>query len=219
MPLVYSAVARGSVILAEYSVFAGNFPQVAKDCLDKSKNADGKYTYTIDNHTFCFLHDHDFTYVSVADEATGRAIPTAFLDKAREEFLAKYSEKGKTASAGNLTKSFGPKLKALMEHVLQYPEEYSKISSVQKKVDEVKGIMQENIEKVLSRGEALDNLVDKTDNLMHEADRFAKTGRSLRRKMWWQNMKMKLVLAMVVILVGIIIFLLVCFSGHNCLKH
>jgi hypothetical protein len=35
-------------------------------------------------------------------------------------------------------------------------------------VDEVKNIMSENIEKVLSRGEKLDLLVDKTDNLMFE---------------------------------------------------
>lgn len=35
-------------------------------------------------------------------------------------------------------------------------------------MDEVKNIMSDNIEKVLSRGEKLDLLVDKTDNLMFE---------------------------------------------------
>ncbi len=39
---------------------------------------------------------------------------------------------------------------------------------MQKRVDEVKAVMADNIEKVLSRGEKLDLLVDKTDNLMHE---------------------------------------------------
>jgi hypothetical protein len=39
---------------------------------------------------------------------------------------------------------------------------------VQRKVDEVKNIMTDNIESVLSRGEKLDVLVDKTDNLMFE---------------------------------------------------
>lgn len=38
-------------------------------------------------------------------------------------------------------------------------------------VDEVKNIMSDNIEKVLSRGEKLDLLVDKTDNLMFEVRR------------------------------------------------
>ena len=44
---------------------------------------------------------------------------------------------------------------------------------------------------MLARGEKLDLLVDKTDGLMSEADRFIKSGRALRRKMWWNNCKMK----------------------------
>lgn len=51
-----------------------------------------------------------------------------------------------------------------------------------------------------------------------QADRFQRTGRTLRRKMWWQNCKMKIVVAFAVILLAVIIFLLVCFSGGNCLK-
>ena len=43
-------------------------------------------------------------------------------------------------------------------------------------VDEVKAVMSDNIEKVLQRGEKLDTLVDKTDNLMSEADRCARGG-------------------------------------------
>jgi vesicle-associated membrane protein 72 len=35
-------------------------------------------------------------------------------------------------------------------------------------VEEVKNIMGDNIEKVLARGEQLDLLVDKTDNLLFE---------------------------------------------------
>lgn len=42
-------------------------------------------------------------------------------------------------------------------------------ASERAQVDEVKNIMSENIEKVLNRGEKLDMLVDKTDNLMFEA--------------------------------------------------
>jgi hypothetical protein len=39
-------------------------------------------------------------------------------------------------------------------------------------VDEVKGIMSDNIEKVLARGEKLELLVDKTDNLMFEVSQY-----------------------------------------------
>lgn len=35
-------------------------------------------------------------YIVVTDEATGRTIPNAFLDKLKEEFITKYADKGKT---------------------------------------------------------------------------------------------------------------------------
>jgi hypothetical protein len=43
----------------------------------------------------------------VADEEYGRQIPFAFLERVRDEFQAKYAEKGKTAAVHSLDKSFG----------------------------------------------------------------------------------------------------------------
>ncbi|KAH7570512.1 hypothetical protein JRO89_XS05G0122700 [Xanthoceras sorbifolium] len=44
-------------------------------------------------------------------------------------------------------------------------EEVSKLAKVKAQVSEVKGVMMENIEKVLDRGEKSELLVDKTENL------------------------------------------------------
>ena len=46
-----------------------------------------------------------------------------------------------------------------------------------------------------------------------QADRFVKSGRALRRKMWWNNCKMKVVMAGVVVMVLFILVLLICFSA------
>lgn len=42
----------------------------------------------------------------VTDEATGRTIPNAFLDKLKEEFLVKYADKGRTVEELGLS-NFG----------------------------------------------------------------------------------------------------------------
>lgn len=70
---------------------------------------------------------------------------------------------------------------------------------------------------MLERGEKIELLVDKTDNLRFQADKFHKTGRQLRNKMWWQSMKMKIIILVIVLLIAVIIFCSVCFSGGNCL--
>lgn len=50
-----------------------------------------------------------------------------------------------------------------------------------------------------------------------QADKFHKTGRQLRSRMWWQNMKMKLIVVFILILIAVIIFCAVCFSGKSCI--
>lgn len=46
-------------------------------------------------------------YLVVADDAYGRTIPSAFLDKMEGEFATKYSDKAASAKEGGLTSSYG----------------------------------------------------------------------------------------------------------------
>ena len=69
----------------------------------------------------------------------------------------------------------------------------------------------DNIEKVLDRGEKIEVLVDKTEALRFQADNFHKQGRALRNRMWWNNLKMKLILLVFVIGVRDYYFLRVLF--------
>lgn len=223
MPLIYSFVAKSGgggepIVLADYTAYTGNFGVVAIQALQKgAQGNNAKFTYSCDGHTFNYSSSQGYTFLAVADEQFGRQVPFAFLEKVKEEFFAKWQDKAQTAIAHSMDKNFGPRLKYWMEYCETHPEELSKVAAVQKKVDEVKNIMVENIEKVLERGEKIELLVDKTDNLRFQADKFHKTGRQLRSRMWWQNFKMKIIIAAIIILIAIIIFCSVCFSGGNCL--
>ncbi len=64
--------------------------------------------------------------------------------------------------------------------------------------------MRENINKVSQRGERLDSLQDKTDNLAVSAQGFRRGANRVRKAMWYKDMKMR-----VCIIVGIILLLLV----------
>ncbi|CAJ0943075.1 unnamed protein product [Ranitomeya imitator] len=66
---------------------------------------------------------------------------------------------------------------------------YLSISSVQNQVDEVIDVMQENITKVIERGERLDELQDKSESLSDNATAFSSRARQLRRQMWWRECK------------------------------
>ncbi|GMH10363.1 hypothetical protein Nepgr_012204 [Nepenthes gracilis] len=213
--LIYSFVARGTVILAEYTEFTGNFTSIASQCLQKLPATNNKFTYNCDGHTFNFLVSDGFTYCVVAVESVGRQLPMAFLERVKDDFNKRYSGgKAATALANSLNKDFGPKLKEHMQYCVDHPEEMSKLGKLQAQISEVKGVMMENIEKVLDRGEKIELLVDKTDNLRNQAQEFRQQGTMVRRKMWLQNMKIKLIVLGIIIALILIIVLSVCHGFH-----
>jgi vesicle-associated membrane protein 4 len=64
--------------------------------------------------------------------------------------------------------------------------------------------MRENINKVSQRGERLDSLQDKTDNLAVSAQGFRRGANRVRKQMWWKDMKMRMC-----IIVGLIVLIVV----------
>lgn len=84
------------------------------------------------------------------------------------------------------------------------------MGNVQRDIESVRGIMTENIERVLERGERIDLLVDKTDRLGVGAHDFRVRSRGLKRQMWWKNVKLMVLLGVVVV------FLVYLFVGFGC---
>ncbi|XP_059307757.1 vesicle-associated membrane protein 727 [Lycium ferocissimum] len=234
--LIYSFVARGTVVLAEHTPYSGNFSTIAVQCLQKLPSNSSKYTYSCDGHTFNFLIDSGFVFLVVADEPTGRSVPFVFLERVKDDFKKRYGSSIKNdgdphpladddeeddlfgnrfSIAYNLDREFGPRLKEHMEYCMNHPDEMSKLSKLKAQITEVKGIMMDNIEKVLDRGEKIELLVDKTENLQFQADSFQRQGRQLRRKMWFQNLQMKLMVGGAILFFIIIVWLFAC-GGFKC---
>ncbi|XP_057424651.1 vesicle-associated membrane protein 727 [Lotus japonicus] len=233
--LIYSFVAKGTVVLAEHTQYTGNFSTIAVQCLQKLPSNSSKYTYSCDGHTFNFLLDNGFVFLVVADESVGRSVPFVFLERVKDDFMQRYGASIKNASdhpladddddddlfedrfsiAYNLDREFGPALKEHMQYCLNHPEEMSKLSKLKAQITEVKGIMMDNIEKVLDRGEKIELLVDKTESLQFQADSFQRQGRQLRRKMWLQNLQMKLMVGGGILILVIILWVIAC-GGFKC---
>ncbi|GFY85106.1 vesicle-associated membrane protein 724 [Actinidia rufa] len=189
---IYSFVARGTMVLAEYTEFTGNFPAIATHCLQRLPSANNKFTYNCDHHTFNFLVEDGYAYCVVAKESVGKQISIAFLERVKADFKKRYGGgKADTAVAKSLNKEFGPIMKDHMQYIIDHAEEIEKLLKVKAQVSEVKSIMLENIDKAIDRGEHLTILSDKAQDLRDSAQEFKKQGTQIRRKMWYQNMKIK----------------------------
>ncbi|KAJ1651901.1 Vesicle membrane receptor protein (v-SNARE) [Dispira simplex] len=80
-----------------------------------------------------------------------------------------------------------------------------KTNEIQRELDEVVTIMQDNIDKVMEREERLDVLQTKTDDMNEGARQFRKGAARVRKQMWWKDMKLKIIIAVVIVILLVVI--------------
>ncbi|XP_029473167.1 vesicle-associated membrane protein 1-like [Rhinatrema bivittatum] len=80
-----------------------------------------------------------------------------------------------------------------------------RLQQTQAQMDEVVDIMRVNVDKVLKRDQKLMELDDRADALQAGASQFETSTCKLRRKYWWKNCKMMIILGAVCAIMFIII--------------
>ncbi|KAL6535001.1 hypothetical protein OROHE_013055 [Orobanche hederae] len=104
--LIYSFVARGMVILAEFTEFSGNFIGIAAQCLQKLPTTNYKFTYKCDGHTFNYLVEDGFITI---DPRT-RMILNKMHNRGEYSNINGCISTGKEANVYHATKSDGQEL-------------------------------------------------------------------------------------------------------------
>ena len=149
---------------------------------------------------FHFMIDDTNAYVLVVITDFEYPVRLAF-DLLQKQLLGKikvsYADKVASAKANGLSKTCSKMLSDLMQ---QYEDvrNVDKLAAVQAQVDDVKGTMAANIATVVKNTEALEDMDEKAVSLANNAKLFNDQASILRRKMWWQNCKMKLVMGLIV---------------------
>eukprot|EP00897_Mesotaenium_endlicherianum_P006344 jgi/Mesen1/5738/ME000029S05050 len=195
MALLYTLVARGTLVLAEFNVSTGNAATVARRILEKlpggaqGGGGEMRVSYTHDRHVFHILKDGDFVYLAMADAHFGRRVPFAYLEDVQMRFMRTYARTAPTALAYAMNDEFARVLAQQMEYFSSSPD-VDAIKRVKGEINEVKTVMVANIDRVLERGDRLEILVDKTATLGDHTFRFKKQARALRRALWYKNVKL-----------------------------
>jgi len=222
-----ACVACNSTILTEHTSSASSqASSLVSLILPKVKHeSPQKLTYT---HGLNYIHyiaeapseypaNHSsaggLTFLCVSQESLGRRIPFGFLLEVKKRFLTEFDPDNVTFSSlpSYGCAAFNSTLKGLMYTQGATTEgQNDAIRTAQYEIDDVRDIMNENIERVLERGDRIDLLVNKTDRLGGSARDFRLRSTSLRRRMWWKNVKL------MALLIVVVIFLLYLFIGFGC---
>lgn len=217
MPILYGVVARGSTILAKYAGCAGNFNEVVEQVLSKISPENVKMTYTHGSYLFHYISEKKIIYLCITDDDFERSKAFLYLNEIRRRFETQYGDRAQTALPYAMNSDFSRTLAAQMRH---FSAERDNISQVEAQVDELKGIMVKNIDNLASRGERLELLVDKTEDLESHSVSFRTTSRNLARSMWWKNVKITIIIVVVIIVLLYIIVSISCggLAWQKCVK-
>ncbi|KAI3834123.1 hypothetical protein MKW92_043591 [Papaver armeniacum] len=175
MAILYSLVARGSVVLAEFSTTSTNASAIARQILEKIPgNDDSHVSYSQDRYIFHVKRTDGLTVLCMADETAGRRIPFAFLEDVHGRFAKTYGRAVHTALAYAMNDEFSRVLNQQMEYYSNDPNA--------DRINRLKGEM--------SQGDRLELLVDKTANMQGNTFRFRKQARRFKNTLWWRNVKL-----------------------------
>lgn len=209
MPIIAALVARGTVVLAEYSPPGTNFPSIARRlCAQIPSTPDSKNSYNYEGHNFNYLVEGGLTFICMTDQDMKLRVPYAFLYDIANRFKTTYKGTIQTASALQMNDTFSRILRDRLDF-FSNDRNADKITRVKGEIEDAKTIMVKNIDKVLERGERIEMLVQKTEDMNVQSHTFKKKSTQLKKKMFWQNCKL---CALLVVVVAILIIGGVCFA-------
>ncbi|WOL18800.1 vesicle-associated membrane protein [Canna indica] len=210
MAILYAVVARGTVVLAEFSAVSGNAGAIARRILEKlSPDSDTRLCLSQDRYIFHVLSSDGITFLCMANDTFGRRVPFMYLEDIHMRFMKNYGRVAHSALAYAMNDEFSRVLHQQMEFFSSNPNADT-LNRVRGEVSEIHTIMVENIEKVLDRGDRIALLVDKTSTMQDSAFHFRKQSRRLRRALWMKNAKLLAVLTFAIVVLLYIIIAACC---------
>jgi len=152
----------------EFMVFTGSV------IVDRSSKGSRASVKEQDYMCHVYVHQNGLSGVAVCDKDYPQRVAFNMLNKLVDDFAAEVSAASYTSSDPN-TYTFD-KCQTFLEKY-QNPSEADPMMKVQTELDETKVIVYDTIEKVLQRGEKLDDLVAKSEHLGTTSKAFAKTAK------------------------------------------
>lgn len=114
--------------------------------------------------------------------------------------------------AESLTRNSKKAMKDLMSKY-DNPGQKDKTAEVREKVEQVQGIMQDNVRKILDTHANVESLEEKTDGMSRQANQFLKQSVDLRRQMQIRNLKLKILLGLVI--TAVVVYIIVALTYSN----
>eukprot|EP00796_Vickermania_ingenoplastis_P011414 gene11414-7918_t len=205
MPIKYSCINEGANLLADYPADAD--PKYA-ETMQKVLSTVPPREYrrkTIDDKeggvNYHYISNGEGCIVACVTSSDMR-MRTVFAFLEAVEPLVRGSGQGAELRNG----------KKLLQQKMEFYNnpQNDKITALNDDINQVVDVMMDNMDKVLTRGDRIDTLQEKSSNLADQAQQFQDRSTELKRALCMKNVKFTIMIVCAVILVVIIIVMIAC---------
>ncbi|TYI76225.1 hypothetical protein E1A91_D06G061600v1 [Gossypium mustelinum] len=229
MGILYGMVARGQVVLAEFSATQTNASVVARLILEKMKEVKNNCISSFSHHPYIFhvKGTDGLTVLCMADDASGRIIPFAFLEDIHKKFVKTFGRAVHSASAYAMNDEFSRVLCQQMDHFSRNPN-VDRLNRLKGEMNQVQSVLIDNIEKALERGDRLALLVEKAITMQQPMQgnnstvALKRKARSYKNVIWWRDCKFTATLMLLFLLTIVYVSLAFVCNGlflSSCFNH
>jgi len=182
------------------------FSTYCKSPMNTKYEERNKVVGTEGNYYFTITPSNTFYLILTETDYPQRQAFQLIEDMSKENIHLLVDEKGELSKIGKQS------LKNLVD---SYQSGESKISGVQRDIEDIKIEMNENVKKVVSNLEDAEGLKIRSDKIKDNSKEFAKQSSALKRATCWQNCKWTIILSLLLLGVILIIVLSVTLSSNG----
>ena len=206
--IIYSLIAKGIVVLADYSSFTGTFDQTCKNYLTNVK-PNSSAAVKSDDYTIYYINSNNITYLIFTDNLYPKVAAIACLEALKKDFETSNIDTSDVRGDKCLQEQLKPKIQLKFDYFNQHKE------SSGEAMDALKEQIQSMHEEILQdsgllndRGEKMNKLDEKSEHLLGSSNSYYSNSKRVRRSELMKRIKYYAAIGCAIL---IIIYIIICF--------
>lgn len=206
--LYYALIARQKFVLCDHAAVPGSYERPSLAILENiASTKETRISYEVGSHVYHVVISRGLCYLCVSDPVFDRGLAFGCLAEleTRLHNIPGLPERAEYVGPYALRREFSGEIAT----VLELYSSNDKLNHLQSQVKSVTGVMTRNLEKVMQRGETLDDLEDRSERLAHSSTDFRQSAIKLKRKERCRNVKVWVILFIIILVIFFVIIAII----------
>ena len=214
--IFYSLIAKGIVVLADYSSFTGTFDQTCKNYL-KNVKPNSSAAVKSDDYTIYYINSNNITFLIFTDNQYPKVAAIACLEALKKDFETSNIDTSDVRGDKCLQEQLKPKIQLKFDYFNQHKE------SSGEAMDALKEQIQSMHEEILQdsgllndRGDKMNTLDEKSEHLMGTSNTYYTSSKRVKRSELMKRIKYYAAIGCAILIIIYIIICIVCSPTFKC---